>query len=99
MEFRCPKVLEKTPEVMGFNLGKVALIIVCFLGFLFTFLNNFLASLIFPTLGGAYFFVASKFPGKGELTQFLKYKSGYHCIKMNQRLKYIIRTKGYDMEQ
>jgi hypothetical protein len=93
MKFRCLKVLEKAPEVMGFNLGVVAVIVVCGLGFLFTVFSNFFISLIFPITLAIYFFFDKKFPGKGELNQYIQYIISEHCIKFNQQIKCLIKTK------
>ncbi|MEM9001363.1 MAG: hypothetical protein AAGB24_13955 [Bacteroidota bacterium] len=99
MEYKCPKVLEKSPQVMGFSLAKVGVILVSILGFLFTMMNHFFLSLIFPVSAGAFFYVTNKFPGKGELAQFLKYKAGNQCIKCNQQLKCIVRTAFFEIEE
>jgi hypothetical protein len=94
MEYKCPKVLEKEPEVQGFNMLKVAIIVGSGLGFLFTVFTHTMFSMIFPAFAGIYFTITSRFPGKGELTQFLKYSAGNHCIKHDVPLRQIIRTKS-----
>ncbi|WP_340200098.1 hypothetical protein [Ascidiimonas sp. W6] len=93
MEFKSPKVLEKEPEVMGFSMLKVAIIVGCGLGFLFTVFTKFYVSLIFVAFAGIYFGITFRFPGKGELSQFIKYNTSSHCIKHDVPLKQLIRTK------
>ncbi len=91
MEYKVPKVLEKEPEVQGFNIVKIGIIVMCGLGFLFTAFTKFFVSLIFLAIAGVYFGITSRFPGKGELSQYIKYTTGSHCIKHDIPLKQLIR--------
>lgn len=93
IEYKCPKVIEKVPEVMGFKVGLIVVLIGCGLGFIVTVFTKFLISLVFLVVGVGYYYIAIKFPKKGELTQYIKYENGNHCIKMDQELKTLIRTK------
>lgn len=92
MEYKVPKVLEKEPEVQGFSIIKVAVIVGCGLGFLFTVFTHTMQSMVFPAFAGIYFGIDSRFPGKGELGQFIKYNTGHHCINVDMPIKKLIRT-------
>lgn len=98
MEFRVPKVLEKRPEVWGFALAKVAIIIFSCIGLLFIGFYNLPLGLVFPSVGGVYFYVDKKYPGKGELVQFIKYTNGNKCIHCNQSLN-SLTNKIIEMEE
>lgn len=94
IEYKSPKVIEKVPEVMGLDVGLTVTLVGCALGFLLTVTSSkFLLSLAFVVAGGAKYFIAIKFPEKGGLTQFIKYTTGSHCIKMDQEIKTLIKTK------
>lgn len=94
IEYKCPKVIEKVPEVFGFKVGLLVILLGCALAFVVTVFTNFFISLIFLAIGGGYYYVSIKFPEKGELNQYIAYETGNHCIKMDQELKTIIRMES-----
>ncbi len=87
MEFRAPKVLEKTPEVWGFALSRVAVILASGLGLLFLGFYNLPVALLFPTFGGIFFYIDTKFPAKGELIQYITYNTGNKCIHCDRSIR------------
>ncbi len=95
MEIRSPKVLEKTPEVWGFNLGKVAVIVLSGMGLLFIGPYSLKTALVFPLFGGVYFLIDAKFPAKGELLQFISYNTGNKCIHCKKQLKKLTKKQTY----
>ena len=93
VEYKSPKVIEKVPEVMGLNVGLIVILAACLIGFIYTAFNNFFHSLIFVIFGGGYYYLSIKFPQKGELMQYIKYETSSHCIKVNQEIRTLIKTK------
>ena len=93
IEYKCPKVIEKVPEVFGFKVGLLVILIGCALGFVVHRIYQFFYIFNFFSSGSSYYYVSIKFPEKGELNQYLRYETGNHCIKMNQELKTIIKTE------
>ncbi len=95
-EIRTPKVLEKSPEVFGMDLGKVGVAAGCFIGLLFVGFYNIKVGLIFPLLAGVYFYIHARFPAKGEMNQFIKFRMGYKCIEGNDLIKNLV-DKGHSI--
>ncbi len=92
-EYKTPKVIEKKPEAMGLSIGLVAVLFLCTILFAVTVFRNIFVGLFFLALGSGYYYVELKFPGKGEFLRYLYYLFGNHCIKIDQPLKNIIKTK------
>ncbi|QCX00660.1 hypothetical protein FGM00_11285 [Aggregatimonas sangjinii] len=96
MEYKVPKVLERSPEVMGFDLAKIGVGIGCGMGALFTILNNLWACLCFVAIGCTYFYITKKFPGKGELLQFVNYNLGTKCIRFNTTIASLTNKRTHE---
>jgi hypothetical protein len=93
MEYRTPKVLEKKPVIGGFDLMTIVVISGCFLAFLFTVFASFLGASVFIIIAVVYVKVQKKYPQKGELSTLLQYNSSIKCIRVDQPLKHLIKTK------
>lgn len=93
MEYKTPKVLEKKPVIAGFDLMTIVIIAGCFLAFLFTVFASFLGSLVFLLIAVVYVKVQKKYPQKGELSTLLQYNSSIKCIRVDQPITALIKTK------
>ncbi len=74
MKFYTPKVFEKKPIIMGFDLGAVVVIVGAVLAFLFTVFVHFWVSLLFPIIAIVYVSIQNKFPEEGAMIRFIKYQ-------------------------
>jgi len=93
MEYRTPKVLEKKPVIGGFDLMTIVVIAGCFLAFLFTVFASFFGSLVFILIAVVYVKIQKKYPQKGELSTLLKYNSSIKCIRVDQAITTLLKTK------
>ena len=93
MEYRTPKVLEKKPVIGGFDLMTIVVIAGCFLAFLFTVFASFFGSLVFILIAVVYVKIQKKYPQKGELSTLLKYNSSIKCIRVDQSITTLLKTK------
>lgn len=93
MEYKTPKVLEKKPVIAGFDLMTIVVISVCSILFLFTVFVSFLLSILFIGIAVLFVKIQRKFPQKGQLSTLLKYNSSTKCIRIEQPLSSLLKTK------
>ena len=93
MEYKTPKVLEKKPVVAGFALKTIVIIVSCALIALFTFFTSYLLSILCILAGVIYVKIEKKYPERGQLVTLLKYTSSTKCIRVNQPITSLIKTK------
>lgn len=93
MEYKTPKVLEKKPVIGRFDLKAVMVIAICTLGAVFTLFASPLLSIGFIGICVVYLRIDKKYPQQGELNRLLKYQSSTKCVRINQQIKTLIKTK------
>lgn len=95
MEYKTPKILERTPLVAGYPVMSVMIVVICLLLFIFLVFKNILISLVFLIIPVTYLYIEKKFPGKGEFKEyFLEYKFGIKCIRFNKKLENLIHINA-----
>ena len=98
VEIRTPKVLEKTPEVFGYDLGKVLVGFGCTLGLIFVGFYNIKVGLAFPAFAFIYFYIKIKFPEDGELMQWYNYNTGNRVIRCNYKISEMVVKASSNLE-
>ncbi|GAA0716325.1 hypothetical protein GCM10009430_11920 [Aquimarina litoralis] len=93
MEYKTPKVLEKKPVIAGFDLVTIVVIAVCSILFLFTVFVSFLLSIVFIGIAVVFVKIQKKYPQKGQLSTLLKYNSSIKCVRIEQPLRSLLKTK------
>lgn len=93
MEYKTPKVLEKKPVVAGYELKVILVMTMSLLLFLFTIFKSVLLSLFFLGLGIGYLKIQRKYPNRGELATFLKFRTATHCVREHQPLRTLLKRR------
>ncbi len=100
MEYKTPKILERTPLVFGYPVVTAIIVAICFMLFLFIVFKKLLLSLVFLVVPILYLYIIRKYPRKGEFKEFfLDFKIGVQCIKFDEKLENLINVNPKDNQR